>query len=135
MNLKVLFLPCLIVALISSESDAQRDRVERNRPGKNGGNCGHCDGGSEKRQVEKWCNSFEDNASVFTACSQLTENVESYMEQTKNDAKTYMEQQKAILEDVVKTACSNLNEDEEAMTCNGNIKANICSNLLEDEEQ
>ena len=46
-----------------------------------------------------------------------------------------LEQQKTIMEDVVKTACSNLNEDEEAMTCNGNIKANICSNLLEDEEQ
>ena len=134
MNLKVLILTCLMVALIASESDAKRKRG-RNGRGRNGGNFGKFGGGSAKRQVKKWCNTFEDNGSVFTACSEMTENVESYMEQTRNATKTYLEQQKAILEDVVKTACSSLNEDEGAMTCNGNIKANICSNLLEDEKQ
>ena len=131
MNLKVLLLTCLIVALIVSESDAKRKRG-RNGGGRKGG---HFGGGGGKRQVKRWCKNFEDDANVFAACSQLTENVESYMEQMKNETKTYLEQQKAVLEEVVKTACSSLNDDEGTMTCNGNIKENICNSLMEDEDQ
>ena len=110
MNLMVLLFTCLIVALIASESDGKR-KMGGNGRGRKGGNFG---GVGTKRQVKSWCNNFEDDPSVFTACLQLTKNFENYMEQIKNNTKTYLEKQKAELEDVVKTACRNSSDSPNA---------------------
>ena len=127
MNWKVFLFTFLIVALIESESEAKRKR------GRKRGNFG---GGGAKRQVERWCNNFEDDASAYASCVYVVSvDIENHMEQMKNDTETYLKQQKEELEDVVKTACKRLGEDEGAMTCNRRINANICSKLLEEEGQ
>ena len=48
------------------------------------------------------------------------------MNDKKEDTKTFMEEQKANLEDVVKGVCESMSDENSTTTCDGKIKANIC---------
>ena len=58
------------------------------------------------------------------------QNIYIYMHSVKKeDTKTFMEEQKANLEDVVKSVCESMNDENSTTTCDGKIKANICRKL------
>ena len=128
MNSKVLVLTCLMVALIASESMARKQGGRRG--GGRRGKFGYGGpGGAGGQQFKRICSLFADESTVFDACEDIKENVEAFMDEKKESTKTFMEEQKANLEDVVRSACENLNDDNSTSSCDGKIKANICNKL------
>ena len=120
MNSKILFLGSIMLVLIVSDSMAKKGR--KGRFGKFGR-------GGPEYQFKRICKYFEDESSVFDACEDIKENVETFMNEKKEDTKTFMEEQKGNLEDVVRTVCENMNDDNSTTTCDGRMKANICRKL------
>ena len=127
MNSKFLYLTFLMLALIASDAMARKQNGRRGKG--RGGNFGR--GGPEgiKHQLKRICRLFADESSVFDACEDIKENVETFMNDKKDDTKTFMEEQKANLEDVVKSVCESMSEENSTTTCDGKIKANICRKL------
>lgn len=116
-----------MLALIASESMARRQggRGGRGR----GGKFGHGGPGGAGRQFKRICDLFADESSVFDACEDIKENVETFMDDKKESTKTFMEEQKGNLEDVVRSVCENMNDEDTTTTCDGKIKTNICKKL------
>ena len=125
MNSKILCLCCIMLVLIISDSMAKKDNGRRGRKGR----FGKFGRGGPEYQFKRICKYFEDESSVFDACEDVKENVETFMNEKKEDTKTFMEEQKGNLEDVVRSVCENMNDDNSTATCDGRMKANICRKL------
>ena len=127
MNSKILSLACIMLVLIVSDSMAKKENGRRGRKGR----FGKFGRGGPEHQFKRICKYFEDESSVFDACEDIKENVETFINEKKEDTKTFMEEQKGNLEDVVRSVCENMNDDNSTATCDGRMKANICRKLTD----
>ena len=83
----------------------------------------------ELGQLQKICEVFSDNRSVFDACQDIKGNVETFQINIEETTKTFMDEQMSILEDVIISVCKAMNDDDFVTTDNEKVKYKHCKKL------
>ena len=66
----------------------------------------------ELGQLQRICDVFADESSVFNACENIKGNVETFQSYIENTINTFMNEETSHLEDVVISVCKAMNDDD-----------------------
>ena len=138
MNSKIIYPALLMMVLMASESMArhtyrtpwrsaedQRRPLRPLRPLK--GLAGFTE---ELGQLQRACDVFADESSVAKQCKNIKDNVETFQSKAEENAKAFINEQMANLEDVVISVCKAMNDADFKETGYGKIKNKECKRLV-----
>ena len=109
MNSKNIYLACLMMVSMTSESMARGVRTLRPFT-------------EEFDQFQRICDVFADERSVFDARKEINGNVQTFQINVEETTKTFMDEQTSILEDVITSVCEAMNADNFIATGNAKVK-------------
>ena len=85
MNRKLIYLTALMLVLIASNSMAKKQNGRRGKKGR----VGDFGRSGPERQLKAICRIFADESSVFDACEDIRENVETFMDEKEENPKHF----------------------------------------------
>lgn len=82
----------------------------------------------ELSSLQRTCDVFSDESSVFNVCEDIKGNVETFQINMEETAKSFMNEQTSILEDVVASVCKAIDDDFDAAG-NDQVKNKHCNKM------